>query len=349
MRFFDLLTEQTSNDETKLIAKIGQQWIWTISKDTYNQIRNRWKEFAWKKFEDVPPDASSLWLVSDQTQKAYGFSDVSITPENLDEQIYHWKWIIFAKQGLDLIHLAGLLNMSKSLLTKLAKISGAENAPGLDLEQTQRHVLYRGQVKHAKEVMQNYALELLKDGSQVYKIPKHSLWTIGIRYRDSEESPNWNTLYRIKHPLAGTIDLWVQDNRVVLWSFPSSKLAQSVRAIQELTARDSLMLTKPLPVPDSTETTKNVKPGSVMHKMLAYIADHPGASRSDWFVKHLGRSPVGMVGWTDPKAHDGIAAGMGWIKNKGSGSKYSLHITNIGRLVLARLNKGVAAPYTKEI
>jgi hypothetical protein len=66
-------------------------------------------------------------------------------------------------------------------------------------------------------------------------------------------------------------------------------------------------------------------------------------------VKHLGRDPQGMQGWTSDTAQDGVAAAMGWLKNEATGGKYSLHITPIGKLVLARLNSGHPVQHTKQV
>jgi hypothetical protein len=357
MRAVDFIVEQTEPSASKLVAKSGNQWIWKISESTYIDIKNKYNTMysqSTTPIKSAPSGTSAIWFVSNQTTTVYdppthSYQYKTLTPDQADpNQKLHW--IVFAQVDQDLLNLVGDLTLSKANLVKLAKVSGALNARNLNKYQTKNHTLYQGQVQHIKDVKQQYAIEPLKNGSLVYKIPIDLYWTIGYSFVQDPKS-NWNVQYQIENPVAGTIVVWAKDNTVVKHSFAGNKAVAAVKSIQELAAREGLEMAAELPAIDEpTASTKKVKPGSVMHKMLAYVAEHPGATRSDWFVKHLGRDPQGLQSWTSDTAHDGVAASMGWIRNDAPGQqKYSLHITNIGRLVLARLNKGVAAPYTKEI
>jgi hypothetical protein len=356
MRATEFLTEQTAPDGSKLIAKLGNMWIWQVPESLYAPVYDKTKSDKFNPGHPVPPGAGAIYYVSDQakqrfdkTKNAYVWND--LTPDQaVNEYDFYYRFLTLV--GDELINLAGRKDLSAGILKKLAKLTGAKHAPTIPSDEVKHHVLHGGAVTHKKLKQQEYALVPLSDGSQVYKVPKKLLWTVGIRIRvDDPRENEWDTRWQIDSPIAGTYAFVSKGDHITRLHYPQNKAHAAIKEIRELVARESLTLGVDLPDAPAPAVgkAKVVKPASNMHKMLAYIAEHPGATRSDWYVKHLGNKPIGLVGWTDDKAQDGVAASMGWIRNEATGGKYSLHITPIGKLVLARLNGGHPVQHTKQV
>jgi len=73
--------------------------------------------------------------------------------------------------------------------------------------------------------------------------------------------------------------------------------------------------------------------------MLKYVEQHPGANRSDRFVRHLGNNPQGMQGYD--MSSDGVAEQLGLLVNDGGKpGRYRLTITDRGRQVVSDLDAG---------
>ena len=355
MRATEFLTEHTASDGSKLIAKMGSLWLWQVPERTYLPVYERDKAEKFNPALPVPPGAPIIYYVSDQVTYMSvdngGYAKTPLTPD-LAVKNYAHNYRFFTVEGDELISLAGTKEISPGILKKLVKLTGAQHAPTLSPDDVKHHVLHGGAVTHKKLKQQEYALSPLSNGSPVSKVPKNLLWTVGIRIRvDDPREQDWDTRWDIDSPIAGTYAFVSKDNRIVRLHYPQNKAHAAIKELRELVAREGLTLGVDLPDAPAPAVgkAKVVKPASNMHKMLAYIAEHPGATRSDWYVKHLGNSAQGMVGWTDDKAQDGGAASMGWIRNEATGGKYSLHITPVGKLVLARLNGGHPVTHTKQV
>ncbi len=361
MRAKEILTEaatptQTAPDGSKLIATSGSQWLWQVPESTYLPVYEKTKSDKFNPGRPVPPGAGAIYYVSDLTKQDYDKNQnkyvlKQMTPDRaITEYDFYYRFLTLV--GDELINLAGRKDLSAGILKKLAKLTGAKHAPTIPSDEVKHHVLHGGAVTHKKLKQQEYALVPLSDGSQVYKVPKKLLWTVGIRIRvDDPRENEWDTRWQIDSPIAGTYAFVSKGDHITRLHYPQNKAHAAIKEIRELVARESLTLGVDLPDAPAPAVgkAKVVKPASNMHKMLAYIAEHPGATRSDWYVKHLGNKPIGLVGWTDDKAQDGVAASMGWIRNEATGGKYSLHITPIGKLVLARLNGGHPVQHTKQV
>lgn len=354
MRATEILTEvaktsQTAPDGSKLIMKSGSVWLWEVPKSTYLAVYEKDKADQFTPAKSVPAGANKIYYVSLQELTGYdmkaGAYTLSLTPDQAVDQ-YPNRYMFFTTQGHDLVSLAGRDQFPPTILKKLAQITGAQHAPGLDARDFKDHVLHQGQVQPTKAMWSSYVQPPLTDGSQVWQIPKSLFWTLA-RPKWANSKP-WNTEWLINNSLVGNIQLLAQDDHIVSVSYPQNKAAKANQLIKELQNRENLTLGVDLPEPVA-QKPKTVKPQSVMHQMLTYVAENPGVSRSDWFIKHMGYHPSGMPGWTDSKAHDGVAASMGWIRNEGTGSKYSLHITPVGKVVLARLNAGHPVKHSKQI
>lgn len=332
---------------------MGRLWLWQVPKSTYLPVYEKDKAEKFNPALPVPPGDPTIYYVSEQT--TYAFSDddrlvdTSFTP-NLAVKKNSHNYRFFTVEGDELISLAGTMYITPGILKKLAKLTGATHAPSVYAGDVKHHVLHKGEVIHTGLKMKDYALAPLSNGSQVYKIPKNLLWTIGILFH-RESNEEWDTRWDIHSGIAGTYTIVSKGDHVVRAYYPENKAHTAIKEIKELAQREGLTLGVDLPDVPATVVGKPrmVKPASNMHKMLTYIAGHPGANRSDWYVKHLGNQAQGMVGWTDDKAHDGVAAAMGWIKNEGTGGSYSLSITPIGKLILARLNGGHTVAHTKQV
>ena len=356
MRATEFLTEQTSSDGSTLITTSGDLWLWQVPNTTYDEVYKNDTKNLYSDAIPVPPGAGKIYYVSDQSTRGLDkdtnqYVEIPLTPDKAVSRWRHEYRFLTVVDG-ELISLAGRKNLTPGLLKKLVKITGAQSAPTILSDDVKHHVLHNGQVTHIKIKRDEFALAPLSDGSQVYKVPKNLLWTTGIRvYDDHERNKHWDTRWQIDSPIAGVYTLVSLGNHITGAHYPSNKANAALKEIRELVNRENLTLGVDLPdvAPPKTGKPKTVKPGSVMHKMLTYISEHPGSSRSDWYVKHLGLSAQGMAGWTDDKSHDGVAAAMGWIKNSGAAGKYSLSITPTGKLVLARLNSGNTVQHTKQV
>jgi hypothetical protein len=348
MQAREFLQERTLENGSKLLATYGSTWVWSVPTQLYINFYNKNKNSKYNTPRPLPAANSPVWWVGSLNTWSKGHREENLPSE--DSSSDYTMAFYSVDSNKHLIHLAGTLALSAMVLRKLAKESGAIHSPGIDPNYLENVVLYQGKVQKTKDMSKAYDKGSLPDGSATRAVPRDLYWTVGgFEYPDTNR-PDWDTIWTINQPVAGTIHVFVKNNKIVSVGYiASSKVAQTVKAIQQLANREGLELAVKLPeVPEPKK--KTVKPNSVMHKMLAYIAEHPGANRSDWFVKHMGYSPQGMPGWTDHKAHDGIAAGMGWIRNESDAqSRYSLHITPLGNMVLARLNAGMPAPYTREV
>jgi hypothetical protein len=360
MRAKEILSEaaapiQTAPDGSKLIFTSGNSWLWQVPASTYDVAYNKYKSDKWNPALPVPANAGIIYYVSDQIKERWDSSTksivkVALTPDQGIAENFDLYYRFVTVVGDELVNLAGRYKMLPAMLKKLAKLTGATHAPTISSDDVKHHVLHVGQVTHKKIKKQEYELAPLSDGSKVYKVPKDLLWTVGMQlYVDNIK--DWDTRWEIDSPIAGTYAFVSKGGHIVRLHYPQNKAHAALKEIRELVAREHLTLGVDLPdaPAQAVGKPKVVKPGSVMHKMLAYIAEHPGANRSDWFVKHLGRDPQGMQGWTSDTAHDGVAASMGWIRNEATGGKYSLSITPVGKLVLARLNSGQPVKHTKQV
>lgn len=361
MRAKEFLSEATDTvrtlpDGSKLIATMGKLWLWQVPAHTYDAVYQKNKADKYSPAHAVPAGAGTIYYVSEQHKDEFdkvanSYVHVYLTPDHA-VNYYDSYYKFFTSVGDELIPLAGRQHISSGMLKKLAKLTGAQHAPTLDPYDAQKHVLHAGTVAHTKTNKAQYALDPLSGGAPVYKVPKHLLWTVGIRIRlDDPRHKDWDTRWEIDSPIAGPYAFVSKGGHIVRLHYPQNKAHAALKEIRELVKREGLTLGVNLPdAPPAPEgKPKVVKPASVMHKMLAYIAEHPGANRSDWFVKHLGRDAQGMQGWTSDTAHDGVAASMGWIRNEATGGKYSLSITPVGKLVLARLNAGHPVSHTKQV
>lgn len=337
MRAQEFLQEQDANSEPQWMATVGETMIWQVPASLYEKVFNLHKDGTFGTPKPVPSSNSKILLLCEDNHH----------PSDLD-----WRWPNYyrflASHDQQLTNLLGSYTVNVSVLKKLAALTGAKNAPKILTRGGKEHVLFQGKISPTKQLVTLYDLPPLSDGSPVSSIPKNLLWTVGESLWPNDEDFTWDTKWTIKNSIAGEIRLYSQSGQIIAAYYPPNKAAQAIKNIKELAQRESLTLAIDLPEPEVAKE-KRTKPGSNMHKMLAYIADHPGATRSDWFVGHLGNSAQGMQGWTSDKATDGVAASMGWIKNTGTSAKYSLSITPMGKLVLAGLNKGLSIKHTKQI
>jgi hypothetical protein len=322
------------------IAAASKTELWEVTPDYYKSFSAKPTEWAgWEKGQALPPGTTKVWFVA-------ASSSEYLIPDDTLKRDPDWDWSFFAKQGNNLIRLLGQADPPVSILKRLAAESGALNTPNLPRNRgTPKTVLYNGVVRKTKDVVNDFELPPLGD-MEVWKIPRNLQWAVGKDFEyDYEKEFNWDTRYLVVTPVAGAIQIYTLQDRIVRLLYDSSRPATAGPTVQALAARERLTINVTLPEP-TVGKKRNSQPNSNMHLMLRYVSENPGSTRSDWYVKHLGLSAQGMPGWTSDKSPDGVAASMGWIENKGTAGKYSLHITPTGKLVLARLNAGKSMPYT---
>lgn len=313
------LTEQTG--QSKLIKDLDHIWIWEVPHSKYKEYL---KQDVLDDSGKRPNPHYRLYFVSSKST----YDRKEINPDNVGD---YDRVILFQVIDNDFITIGGYFKFDAPDFKKIAKIFNIVNAPGLDLG---RKVFYKGAVSKTKDNWQLFSQPDLKDGSKVHKVPGPLLWLVGWESREPAQ-----IAYVVETSYAGEFTLVVKGHLVQLAHFDKES-HKVLAALKELCAREKIQIDpKYLPdVPPPREI--NIKPGSNMHRMLAFVADHPGSSRSDWYVHHLGLSGQGMPGWTSEKSSDGVAARLGWLTNSGTQGKYSLTITPVGKLILARLNAG---------
>lgn len=88
------------------------------------------------------------------------------------------------------------------------------------------------------------------------------------------------------------------------------------------------------------KSPKTINPNQSFHKMLQYINDNPGKSRSAYYKEGLGRKPAGQPGFTSIDSMDKEAQDLGLITVKIINNRYFLTITDKGKEALEKLNSG---------
>jgi len=325
----------------RLIATSSSAELWEVTPEYYKSFSARARQpiIYSEKPKALPPGTTKVWFLA-------ASSSEHLIPDETLKSDWDYDWSFFAKQGSDLIRLLGKAAPTAGILKKLAEVSGTVNSPNLGQHRgTPKLVLYNGVVRKTKDVFNDFELPPLGD-VKVWKIPRKLQWAVGKDFEyDREKEFKWDARYLLETPVAGQITVYVLGNSVVELWYDTSKPSPARAAVTALAERENLSINVELPEP-KVGKKRIIQPNSNMHMMLRYVNDNPGASRSDWYVKHLGLSAQGMPGWTSDKSPDGVAASMGWIENKGDINKYSLHITRRGELYLARLDAGRAISYT---
>jgi hypothetical protein len=331
MRATEFLTERTLDDGSKLVASLGDWWIWQVPHVTYDQFYQKHKNRGYSAPQPATAD-KPIFFVSRQTD--WQKNEILPTGAIARNDTYGSFFVTLA--GEDLRTLIGAGKISSAVLRKLSSLTGAKNAP--DLETENNAVLYQGKVRSRPDMVKSFAQPPLNDGTTVIMVPKNLWWTIG---------PTWitpaDTLYRLINPLAREITFMVKDRKIIQAWYAIERAASAIASIRELATRDGLTIDADLPEPKKKKK-QMIKPGSNMHKMLSYVGANPGCSRSDWFVKHLGLDPQGMQGFASDKSADGRAAMLGWLENTGTPSKYRLELTMMGHMILGVLDAGNPVP-----
>ena len=348
------IIEQTSSD-SEMVAEAGTGWAWQISTSVYDAWAAKLKSQHTALPLTLPPGTDKIFWIGPNGQEV-GFK--KLTPHSLGslQHVYSHQTLMLALQGSTLIPMVGSFAPSAALMKKLVKSQGVQTLvdPHNAISWQVKYTVYKGNVIKRSDLMQTLQVATLSDGSVVYEISPTMLAVLSLddprrwhkRYATvTAPLQTWDTLYQIRTSSVGIVRAAVLNNHIIAVTFESpDKSAVNNRIIAELAELKNLSIDVDLPVPPETTKKKMVKPNSNFHKMLAYVKDNPGATRSDWYVKHLGNNPQGMPGWTSAASVDNQAATLGLIVNKGSGLKYSLHITPRGSLALAMLNAGKPFP-----
>lgn len=90
----------------------------------------------------------------------------------------------------------------------------------------------------------------------------------------------------------------------------------------------------PNPSPKRASKAVLIRPNTIFHHMLSFIAANPGLPRSGW-RRHVGRTGTSF-GFSQDE--DGMATRLGLIMAKRTSRSYELTITDRGRDVLSRLS-----------
>lgn len=338
--------DPSATTEPTLLATLGIYWIWKVPPQAYDKFVTNVKEapqitnkdhiywVARKEIDEYNPQSNTMDNIS------YTFDKVG--------RFQEYDYLLLMMNDTSLHLLIGKLTIPPQVLKKLAALTHAQNSPGLPATQVKNHVLYQGNVMPVKDMWAQYKKPSLDSGDRVFAVPKSLLWTVGeeAHTRPGLE-PDWDTLWKISTKNS-VVDLFVDGNSLVHMSY-ISHMDRAVMnpLITELVQRESWIQKVDL-LPIKAKALKNYKvlPGSNMHKMLKYVKENPGCNRHDWFVKHLGNSPQGLMGFSDPNAVDGRAARLGWLEDKSKSNQYNLHLTAKGIMVLAALNAGKTVPYS---
>jgi hypothetical protein len=345
MRAREIIVESASQNplDGELVTNLAKTWIWRITPDLFEQMRIN-SQAAYRPIQPVPPGANHIWWLGFK-KEPYAGSDDPVQYPHMADVINRWPYFLLVTvQNGDLVTLGGSPSMMTTVMfKKLAQVTQAQNAPDIPSHHVNNQVLYQGKVQPVADVLALFRQPDLHNKARVYAIPRDTLWAVGSPGESTwDVSHEWDTNWKIADDLRGvTLSLKVQGNKLV------SANAAIPELITELAQRENWQIMISVPTDRPMAKKKTIKPNSVMHQMLAYINENPGASRTDWFVKHMNYAASGMPSWSSDKSWDGAAARLGWIRNDdGVGIKYNLSITPTGKLVLARLAAGRTVTYT---
>lgn len=321
------------------IAASSSVELWEVTPDYYKSFNAKPVHEVYDKGMALPPGTTKVWFLAASRSE-------HLIPDNTLEREDYWNWSFYAKQGSDLIRLLGNATPSAAVLQKLAAVSGTLNSPNLGCDRrSPKLVLYNGVVRKTNDVFNDFELAPVGD-VKVWKIPRKLQWAVGKDFEyNFEEDFKWDARYVLETQVAGTIQAYTLQGSIVRLQYDSGKPSIVAPTIRALADRENLSIDVELPEPISGKK-RTIQPNSNMHKMLQYVSENPGSSRSDWYVKHLGLSAQGMPGWTSDKSPDGVAASMGWIENQGSAGTYKLSVTMLGHMILGILDSGKPLSYT---
>ena len=353
MRATEILEQAQAS--SKLIASTKTAWAWQITPELYTAWAGQLHRQQPGSSTTVPPGTDRIFWLGPTTKWSH---PGDFTPDVLNDlkHVFSHETLMLAQQGTTLTVMVGSYDPPIALMKKLVSSQGVQTlADPLNLISWQiKYTVYKGNVIKRTDLMQTLQVATLSDGSVVYEIDPALRSALSLtnpinwhkQYTNvTVPVSSWDTLYQIRTSLVGMVRAAVLDGHIIAVTFESpQKSAVNRRIIEELAQLKNLTIDVELPQDPATAKKQFVKPNSNFHKMLAYVKDNPGATRSDWYVKHLGNDPQGMPSWTSAQSVDNRAATLGLIVNKGSGLKYSLHITPRGSIALAMLNAGKPFP-----
>lgn len=190
-----------------------------------------------------------------------------------------------------------------------------------------------GEVLHTEHLLQTQPKGELSDQSKVYEVEPKYRWLVPVWFYKTYA--NADRIYVvIGQPGKGRAVFAVKQNKIV----GKSTLSASPSTMKKW----SQLLPSDVALGIETPESSQIKPNSVLHKMLRYIKESPGGNRTDVFVRGLGRkSTLGAGSIQDATTPDGMAWAAGLIQPFRPGTdKYEYKITPKGIMVLAALDAG---------
>lgn len=224
-------------------------------------------------------------------------------------------------------------------------VTNAELAPLLQLTHVKNSVISTqvfggkayvqdGEIRNTMPLLKGNLVGELSDKSKVYEVPDKYRWIVHVWLKKSYA--NADKLLKLEpHGYESQLVIFaIKNNKIVgkgtLTAPPANMKKWPILISQEL----NLGVEKPEGV--------QIKPNSVMHKMLRHINENPGGNRTDVFVKGLGKkSTLGLGSIHDRTTTDGFAWAAKLIIPYAPGTeRYSYQITTKGKMLLAMLDAG---------
>jgi len=235
--------------------------------------------------------------------------------------------------GHTLVMYRAKLWQSNKLLSELMQRIGVQDSHISELVDHRRLMVVNGEAMPTSKMFLQNQIAALSDGTPVYEMTPQARDVLDVW----NFQKNWPSADKILY-VCGADDsaaYFAIKNNKIMGKGPAHNKNKLLKIERELIKIPELQLTASMPV--------KVKPGSAFHKMLTYVASHPGANRSDVFKGGLGRSSAfgaGDINSTSSLDGTAIQAGLLTVYDPAVSNGYSYELTNIGKLVLARLNAG---------
>jgi hypothetical protein len=192
-----------------------------------------------------------------------------------------------------------------------------------------------GQLRNTDYLLATKLVGELSDHSKVYEVENQYRPLIQAWFK--KQYATSDKIYLVQNPHTRAV-FAIKAGKIVGKATITASAATLKKWNQLLSSDLNLGIDKP----DSAQ----IKPGSVMHRMLAHIKENPGGNRTDVFVRGLGRkSTLGLGSINDQSTTDGFAWKTGLIQPYVPGTQtYAYQITPKGKMMLAMLDAGKSIP-----
>jgi hypothetical protein len=223
---------------------------------------------------------------------------------------------------------------SGSLLKRLLDyLKPGDSGPSKDIHWNEI-IIRNGEIRSSLELLKGK--ELLRTPEMiVYEVPPGQNDIIYAHYRKRYSTAD--KLIFVKITPGGHCIFAIKNGEVVGKSSMKGISAHATDQIEkQLVAIPELGLEK--------SKSRLVRHNGAIHRTLSYIDQNPGTTRTDIYLKGLGRHTGTVPNINDTRSPDGLALASKLIREVTRDGKQGFEITSAGKFVLAVLNSGKSVP-----